>query len=202
MSRPALAPQRLIGLTGPAGSGKDTVADLIVATWMHQSQRQALQCSFGGSITFADPIHRMLMTLLYCMDETGELCQYAQERELKEQPIPSLGVSYRHLAQTLGTEWGQQCIGRDVWLRVAESKLSHLLRDGVTHVVVSDVRFPREADWVRARGGEIWRIERPGIEPVREHVSESGMASIRSDRVIVNDSGIIELAACVSEALA
>ena len=36
----------------------------------------------------------------------------------------------------------------------------------------------------------IWRIERPGIEPVRAHVSELGADQIRSDRVIVNDGSI------------
>lgn len=67
---------------------------------------------------------------------------------------------------------------------------------------MTDTRFTVEADWVRAQGGVIWRIERPGVAPVREHVSEMGTIYIKSDRVIINDGTLDELRAQVGAELA
>jgi hypothetical protein len=63
----------------------------------------------------------------------------------------------------------------------------------ITHFVVTDTRFALEADWLRGQGGVIWRIERPGVQPVRAHVSELGAEQIRADRVIVNDGSLDDL---------
>ena len=38
--------------------------------------------------------------------------------------------------------------------------------------VVDDVRFPNEAEYIRSRGGVIWRLHREGIEATGEHSSE------------------------------
>jgi hypothetical protein len=133
----------LIGLTGRAGAGKDTVACYLEA-----------QYAFAP-IGFADPIRDMLGVLLQHVDVDGAwLC----ERELKELPAPVLGLSYRHLAQTLGTEWGRT-LHADLWLRIAEFRVNQRL-DGGDNVVLCDVRFPNEAAWLRAAGGQLVRVER------------------------------------------
>ena len=68
--------------------------------------------------------------------------------------------------------------------------------------VIVDVRTEPEVDAIHAQGGVIWRVERPGVAPVREHVSESGTATIRSDCVILNDGTLDELRAQVGAELA
>jgi hypothetical protein len=147
----------IIGLCGPAGCGKDTV-------------RYILECNhdFTG-LSFADPIRDMLYQVLRNAEASVE---YMTKRELKEAPIPGLGVSYRHLAQTLGTEWGRNCVGPDFWLNVAANHMAGMRKLGRSKFVVSDVRFANEAEWVRAKGGVIWKIDRPGLPAVRQHVSE------------------------------
>lgn len=45
-----------------------------------------------------------------------EFWEIAEDRVKKEQPIPQLGgKSFRRLAQTLGTEWGRNCVGDSIW---------------------------------------------------------------------------------------
>ena len=51
--------------------------------------------------------------------------------------------------QTLGTEWGRECIGPEVWVDVWKSNVQKWL-DGGLNVVVDDMRFPNEWDAVKA----------------------------------------------------
>ncbi len=176
----------LIGLTGFAGHGKDTARSILE------------EHGFIG-LAFADPIRQMIRQLL---DSAGIDTDCMDVRELKESTIPELGVSYRQMAQTLGTEWGRS-LHPDIWLRLADAFISDCYDADTfnTHFVVSDVRFPNEADWVRERGGVIWRVARPGIEAVRPHASESSVDLITPDLVIDNTGTIDDLHAAVERAL-
>ena len=181
---------QLIGLTGLAGSGKDTV-------------RAILEEHGYYGMAFADPIRYMLRQLLLC---SGISTEYMDERTLKEEPIPQIGVSYRHLAQSLGTEWGRAVVP-DLWLRLASSHIAdvcgagELLTQYPPRFVVSDVRFVNEAAWILERGGVIWRIDRPGIEAVRAHVSEQEMELIGIDQTILNGGTLDDLRTQVAQAL-
>lgn len=159
----------LIGLTGYAGTGKDTVRAILE------------QGGFVG-LAFAEPIRAMLLELLTSNGIDGN---YINDRALKETIIPELGVSYRHMAQTLGTEWGRN-LRRDFWLRLAGAYMADMEDAGETHFVISDVRFSDEAAWLRQKGGVIWRVERKSVLPVRLHASEAGAHLIKADYIIAN----------------
>ena len=60
-----------------------------------------------------------------------------------------------------------------------------------THFCISDVRFANEAQWVKDRGGVVWRIDRPSTVPVRAHRSEQEIYHFTPDAVI-NNSGTID----------
>lgn len=175
----------LIGLTGYAGSGKDTVRQIL----QHRHD-------FDG-IAFADPIRDMLTALLESCDITTD---WLTERDLKEKPIPELGLSYRQMAQQLGTEWGR-ALKEDLWLRIAAQKVAVCALMESPGVVISDVRFPNEAAWVKAQGGVVWKILRPGIEPVRAHASEDLIATLPYDYVIDNRGTIDDLVSTVGLAM-
>ena len=164
----------LIGLTGYAGSGKDTVRNIMETE------------GFVG-LAFADGIRGMLRELL---TSAGIDDAYIDERTLKEAIIPEVGVSYRHMAQSLGTEWGRN-LRRDFWLRIAAAFVVDQMDAGETHFVISDVRFENEAAYIRERGGVIWRVVRHHVAPVRDHVSESGVLAIKADEVIFNEGNSI-----------
>jgi len=42
-------------------------------------------------------------------------------------------------------------------------------------------------------GGQLWRIKRPGIEPVNGHISEREMDGYKVDKILKNEGTLEEL---------
>jgi hypothetical protein len=165
---------KLIGLTGFAGSGKDSVRLILERDHNYHG------------LAFADPMRLMLFELL---TSAGLSSNYMHSRDLKEAPIPELGVSYRHMAQTLGTEWGRNTLHPDFWIRLAAAYVNDCARHSGTAgmpIVVSDVRFLNEALWIKQQGGQLWRVDRPNLPPVRSHQSEREIDTLVHNQWISN----------------
>lgn len=163
MSRPPV-----IGLAGRARVGKDTAASFLLA-------------AIGGyRYSFADPMRGMLLQLGIDMNDP-----YWIER--KEDIIPALGRSPRYLMQTLGTEWGRNLVHPQLWLLLAQQRL---LQNG-PGMIVTDVRFENEADWVRSQGGRVVHILRDDAAKVEAHTSEAGVA-VADDDLIIHNNGTLE----------
>ncbi len=163
----------ILGFCGYAGAGKDTAADQIMYedSW------------FAGRAAFAYPMREMLYAL-------GVPRRNMVDRELKEAPIPWLGGhSYRKLAQTLGTEWGRNCLGENFWVDAAFARVK-LLLEGHDVMLITDVRFPNEAARLKAEGGYLIRINRPGLAPVNPHPSEEHVPHFKPDFDVDNDSTV------------
>ena len=160
----------LIGLTGAAGCGKDTLADWLVENFD------------VTKISLAEPIKEGLNAML------GFGPVHWNDRDWKERPLNGLGVSPRVLAQTLGTEWGRNH-SEDFWLNVLFrrwEKLGHPL------TVVPDVRFDNEAKSVIDRGGIVIKIERESAANIAAHSSEAGISPEYISATVPNDSSISE----------
>lgn len=168
----------IVGLTGLAGSGKDTAAHHLAEALQARGKR----CI---RMAFADPIRQALMAI-------GVPSSYIYDRDLKEADVPGFGASYRKLAQTLGTEWGREMINPQLWVQVLETRLMGLQRKPDV-LVITDVRMPNEADWITSQGGMVVRVERKGLASVRPHESEAGIA--HADTVLHNDADLINLRA-------
>lgn len=168
----------LIGIAGKAGSGKDTIADYLIMN--HGMYRYS----------FAKPIKDALNAIFGFEDRMW------LDREWKEKEIDWLGKSPRYLAQTLGTEWGRDLVHKDLWLMLAKREYEKTMR-----LVIPDVRFGNEADWVRSEAGIVIHVERPGIEEVNSHSSEAGVEFKMGDLLIVNDGDKQSLYHKVEEAL-
>lgn len=175
----------LIGLTGLAGAGKDTVRSILE----HEHDLDGM--------AFADPMRDMLAALF---ETCGVKPEWMTERHLKEEPIPEIGASYRKMAQQLGTQWGR-AIDPDFWLRIAAAKIAMYRRHDSPGIVISDVRFHNEAAWIKDQGGVIWRILRPGVEPVLAHESEAYASTLPWDYTILNSHGIDDLIPAVAAGL-
>ena len=133
----------------------------------------------------------MLAVLLghlgYSSNETANLLHTHKEQEL-----PEIRTSVRHMLQTLGTEYGRHCIHPDLWVKAAQPKILSFLERGID-VVVDDVRFLNEAALIRKLGGEVWCVERPSAVRTTSHASEGSLDGFHFDRRIVNDSSLFEL---------
>lgn len=98
----------------------------------------------------------------------------------------------RELLQRYGTEAGRDIHGQDCWAKIADAKASAHLAAG-DNVVITDLRFPdTELPVVHKYAGTIWRIERPGVGPVNEHVSDKRVAAMPADLVIQNNTPLWE----------
>lgn len=162
---------RLIGLTGAAGCGKDTLA-------AHLQNEHPDYFVYA----FASPIKQMINELLQV-----PMVQW-NDRKWKEEVVQWLGKSPRVLAQTLGTEWGRNCINSDIWLLAAAKAYTDAGMDG--GMIITDVRFDNEADWIHERGGVVVKIDRPGVGTVAAHSSENGLRADKIDATVVNDESV------------
>lgn len=96
------------------------------------------------------------------------------------------------LLQRVGVE--MRAGDSEVWVRSVYSKI---LAARPRVAVITDVRFPNELEFVRAIGGEAWKIERRladgslFVDPSRpaDHISETALDGATWDRVIVNPDG-------------
>lgn len=162
----------LIGICGLKGSGKSEVAKRLEVALSAQRVR------------FAGPLKNMLRVLGLTEDEI--------EGSLKERPCDKLcGQTPRHAMLTLGTEWGREMIGRDVWLDAwRRSALAHLAAG--QNVIAEDLRFPNEYAALVAAGGLVLRVVRPGV-PVGEHESEQHALQFVAHIECYNDGDLSDL---------
>lgn len=170
----------IIAITGNAGHGKDTCAEYLSVRYGYA--RYAL----------AEPIKEAVLPLF------GWDAQRIQG-EGKEQVDPRYGISPRQALQALGTEFAQEdlCrlfhpfalkVGRRLWvLRLLERSKDE------PYVVVSDCRFPHEADTLRKAGAKIVRVLRPSVPVDMTHESERGVGQITPDYMVPNTGSIAQL---------
>ncbi|WP_346829413.1 deoxynucleotide monophosphate kinase [Pseudomonas abietaniphila] len=168
--------QLLIGLTGPARTGKSTTAH-------HLALEHGFEC-----YAFADPLRDALMAIFQLSPEDFE-------GAAKEEPIAWLGRSPRQLMQLLGTEWGRHMISANLWVDLAEQHLDALANASwpSPSFVISDLRFENEADFVRKRGGVVVHLQRFDAPKVNPHLSEAGVSLHKDDLVLVNDGDLASL---------
>lgn len=161
----------VIGFTGFARSGKDTAATYFLG------QENYVKYSF------AYPIKEMLRIGF-------GLTESELEGGNKEEPLTRLGLdkSPRQLMQTMGTEWGRVMIDSEVWLKLAQRNWE-LLRDNGKNMIITDVRFENEAEFVR-KNGVLVHIVRPDCLKINSHSSELGVVHLDEDYVVINDGTI------------
>lgn len=160
-----------IGIMGPIGHGKTTVARLL--------------SDYGGRriIPFAEPMKQMLAAIgLTDADLYGAA---------KETPHPILcGKTPREAMQRLGVEWGRDLIGADLWVNAWRYKVEG---SGVVRAIADDVRFANEVRTIREMGGEIWRVINPTKAVTEAHSSEGYWRQVEPDVEIQNSDDMAAL---------
>ena len=178
----------LIGVTGKKRSGKDTLAQALIGAGFVR-------------VAFADPIR----ALAYALDPL--VWVEADEQYLLPPAVRFLGRGSSHrlawlvdvvgweaakntrevrrTLQRLGADAGRAVLGESVWLDLG---MTAALRH--PDVVITDVRFPDEADAVRTAGGLVVRVTRPGVTSTDTHATETAMDGYPVDVELINDTTI------------
>jgi hypothetical protein len=179
----------IIGVSGYARVGKDTVADILV------------QDAGFERIAFADKLRECLYALdpIVLWDyEFGELQTGVQPFMPLKYVIDTYGwdgykatgwgTHIRKYLQRFGTEVGRDLLGDNIWV-----DSTFMTLDMTKNYVVADCRFKNEAEAITRKGGQVWRINRQGVGPVNDHVSEIGLDHWPFDKIINNHASIEDL---------
>ncbi|CAH1672363.1 deoxynucleotide monophosphate kinase family protein [Chelatococcus asaccharovorans] len=176
----------IIGLMGYAGAGKSEVA-------RHLRERHGFETPHIGR-----PLKRMLAELLRDIGYDEATIIRFVDGDLKRSLIPELGITSTEAQQTLGTEWGRNCVGADFWLSLWLGKVDRVIQSG-GRVVQESVRFANEVDSLRQRGALLVEVQRPGVGPISGHPSE--VLPARADLVLQNGGTIADLRSAVDAVL-
>lgn len=172
----------LIGMTGKARSGKDTVGEYLARHYRFQTT------------AFAKPIKDGCKAMFGLTDEH----LYG---DLKEIVIPEYGCSPRQIMQRCGTEFGRQMVHPEIWLMQVERQWQAMQANAAetfgSGLVVTDVRFENEAAMIRFLGGVIVHVDRPDVEQIAEHSSEAGVEVSWQDLCVNNNGDLTDLHMCI-----
>lgn len=172
---------RNIGLIGRARSGKDTAGRWLV--------------DHGGyeRVAFADPLKEAALRLNPVAVTDDDMIGIPGERlaalvrndgwERAKDWYPEV----RRILQELGA--AMRGLDEDFWLRLALEKTIDANRAS-SPVVITDVRYPNEAESLRRVGFHLVYIERPSV-PQLDHESER-LTEDAADSVIVNDGDLTD----------
>lgn len=170
----------IVGFSGYARTGKDSAGEVL------RDRHGFHHASFAGKLKeflyAMDPWVRCntapgmgaprVLSLRLLVDVIG------WERAKDEYP------DVRPLLQRCGTEAGRKVLSDTLWVDAAMAGLP-----GDADALFTDCRFPNEADAIKAAGGYLIRVTRPGFDPAPDaHESETALDHYPHDVYLDNDS--------------
>lgn len=174
---------KLVGIHGHAGSGKDTVADHLV------------ECFDFASLAFADPLKEAAARMF------GLRIHDFYEEERKEKKNDFWGVSPREIAQFFGTEMVRNQIrklipgvGEDFWIKRLQLE-AHKSLGEENVIVIPDVRFQNELDWILEMGGVIIHLTRQGANGtvgIPNHSSEQKLETHKEGVYLIQNNDTLD----------
>lgn len=163
--------EKVICISGKAGSGKDTTAELIRAF-------------------LEDDGYKVLIT--HYADLVKYVCKNFLAWDGKKDEFG------RRMLQYVGTEFFRDKKSKDYWVNFVADCLD-LVKELYDFVIIPDARFENEINVLSSRGYKVFyvNIERPDREEMRKdlecHSSESGIKEIVPDFNLVNDGSVVDL---------
>jgi hypothetical protein len=221
----------IIGINGYAGSGKDTVgtiiqylktniSDTIVSLedvlefplthqwWLEEQSGWKIK-KWAGKL-------KVIASML-----TGIPVEKFEDQEFKKTMLGSeWNMSVRDFLQKLGTDAIRDGLHGNAWVNALMadyqpiSDKSYVLEDGSLFDlrtlpghplyptwIITDTRFPNEAQAIKDVGGLVIRVDRPGVKPINNHPSEVGLDNWDFDYKIANVSDLKALTGTVKTIL-
>ena len=198
----------VILLAGYARSGKDSVADYTIQSAILSAKQAA---SSGKTLyPHKDKFARPLYDMLSVMYENRYDFNYIDSH--KNEIMPHTNCTWRTALQKLGTEFGRDVLGSDIWARLAVDRVvnegsasGYLLKLDGSYVVnpskffiFSDCRFKNELQVFKEDNcfnTHLIYVERKESQPQTHHRSEQQILELKAnaDYIIVNNQSLKDL---------
>lgn len=202
----------IIGISGRARSGKDSIAAIMIkkfnftrvsfADSLKEISAEAFNIPLNHfhdtdkkDVAFESPLQvniDHMQSLVMLLKGAGCAPSQAQIDNLIDDGISMKFVSPRDLLQKVGTNLCRNHFGDSVWLDIFKNKIKKT--EG--HCIVTDVRFINERQAIKDLEGCNFLILRPSLSPIDGNSHESellGCSSEKIDVTIFNDSTIHSL---------
>lgn len=172
----------IIGISGFIGSGKDTLANILISDYNY------VKLSFSS-------ILKDIISILFSWDRNLLEGDTTESREFREKideywsNALKTPITPRYVMQNIGTELFRNHFNEDIWIHALYKKIINLDNK---NIVITDIRFPNEHEMVKKLNGITIKINRK-ICKVGTHKSETEWLSCAYDYEINNDSDITYL---------
>ena len=199
----------IIGFAGKAASGKTTAAKYLqnclagetliipMATVLREEVEEFLRRAGAAahvSLVYGcqeDKVRVFHVETSRALAACSQWRHFRTEHQDIQDSVEMTAVTVRRLLQWWGTEY-RRAQDPDYWTKAWGRKVEQydLSR---SHVLVDDVRFLNELTVIRAHGGLIIKIERPGFLGANNHSSETSLDGFTAwDTIVVNDGTLEE----------
>ena len=176
----------IIGISGKAGSGKDTAAKMLEVLYANPdiSYEDFFNKRYKNFadiliVHFADALKETAQVLF----RLGEWETNTQEG--KKTTINWIGKTVRELLQGIG-QGLRDAIDFDLWVKILFANTK-----GWSNYIIADVRYPNEIKAIKERNGILLRIDRKGAG-AGNHSSETALDDYKEWDVHIENNGSIE----------
>lgn len=176
----------IIGISGKAGSGKDTAAKMLEVLYANPdisyedfANRRYENFADIQIVHFADTLKETAQVLFRISEwETNT-------QEGKKTTINWIGKTVRELLQGIG-QGLRDAIDPNLWVKILFANTKDW-----SNYIIADVRYPNELEAIKERNGILLRIDRKGAG-AGNHSSETALDDYKKWDVHIENNGSIE----------
>ena len=176
----------IIGISGKAGSGKDTAAKMLEVLYANPdisyedfANRKYKNFADIQVVHFADILKETVQVLF----AIGEWETNTQEG--KRVTVDWIGKTVRELLQEVG-QGLRDAIDPDLWVKALFANT-----EDWANIIIADVRYPNELEAIKERGGILLRIDRKGAG-AGDHSSETALDDYNDWDFHIGNNGSME----------
>jgi hypothetical protein len=176
---------KIIGLSGKLGSGKNYVAEKIIAPY-YKDKYNIFIIGFGDQVK--NELYARDLTLTYNLLYDNKT--FESRKKLQE----------------YATEYGRDKYNNDMWVRGLDMQIETFCKRSPKEVliIICDIRFINEADYIKNKNGILFRIESKertefryqkeannnpnNYYKISMHISETNLDHYNFDYIINNDA--------------
>jgi hypothetical protein len=184
----------IIGISGYSGSGKDLVGTIIQEISLNKwhIKKWAGKLKTIASILTGIPVEN------FEDQEFKKTLLGPEWGTVKDIPLNGVPVfadmqfnslmTVRDFLQKLGTDAIRDSLHENTWVNATMIDYT-----AESNWIITDTRFPNEAEAIKKAGGIVVRINRPGVQPINPHPSETSLDDWNFDAVINNDGDVSDI---------